>query len=638
MKVFSLLALCCISVVTWAQPAYNKEIMSLEQLDRGLIAIRQMDDSLTICWRLLESDAEHITFDLFCNDRPLAKNLTQTYIKLPNTSFDFSRQNTFSLQTTNNHHKGKGTSRHQSSTYTLPANSPLGFLDIPLNKPADIEMGQRFPCRYFPGDCTAADVNGDGQLEIILKWDPSNQHDNSHAGVTGQVYIDCYSLTPINNHKDERSPNFMWRIALGSNIRAGAHYTQIMAYDLDGDNKAEIVMKTADGTIDALGNVIGDSTAHYVNEMGHIAEGPEYLSVFEGATGRVLYTTDYVPERGPLGLWGDLKSNRSERYLACVGYLGNKNTKGQLLPSVIMCRGYYTRTTLAAWDWDGKTLSQRWFFDSYQDAELEDKNTKWVVKTPGPWGDYSSQGNHSLRVADIDNDGLDEIIYGSCTFDHDGRGLYSTKLGHGDAMHLMPMLPNDPHLYVWQCHEEHGQGSTLRDATDGRILFQIPFEEDCGRCMAADIDPTNPGVEMWSICTGGIRNYKGELIASPKGLSVNMGIWWDGDTLRELLDRNAITKYNWQNKTVDLVARFEDVTSINGTKAVPCLEADLIGDWREEVLLPTRDGEHLRLFVTPHSTQYRFKSLLQDIPYRHSVAIQNVGYNQPAELGSWLER
>ncbi len=623
MKTLPFSLLLMLSTTAMAQTAYRTEQMSTEAWNRGVIAMRQTEDSLSVSWRLLREDPEDVVFDLYMGDHCIVKNTPKTYLNLASKGLNLSTTNTFKVVAKSK--KGQVTDRLKEGSYTLPANAPLGCLDIPLDVPSEQYMDLYTSCHYFPGDCTAADVNGDGNLEIILKWDPSNQHDNSHNGYTGNVLIDCYTLTGKK----------LWRIDLGHNIRAGAHYTQVMAYDLDGDGKAEVVMKTGDGTIDGKGKVIGDSTAFWPNEFGHIIQGPEYLTVFCGETGEALYTTDYVPERGTAGMWGDIKGNRSERYLAGVGYFGN-TSGGKHLPSVVMCRGYYTRATLVAWDWDGKELKQRWMFDSYKGAELVDKGNKMVVKTPGPWGDYSSQGNHSLRVADVDGDGFDEIIYGSCTIDHNGQGLYSTKLGHGDAMHLGKMLPGDDKLYVWQCHEEHGKGSTLRDAKTGRILFQLPFDEDCGRCMAADIDPTNPGWEMWSICTGGLRNYKGEKLSNPRGLSYNMACYWDGDTLRELLDKNRITKYNWNSQKIDLVTTFVGATSINGTKAVPCLQGDLVGDWREEVLLPSTDGRHLYLFLTPYPTDYRFVCLLQDIPYRHSLAIQNVAYNQPCDLSKNL--
>ena len=633
-----------LSTVAFSQSRYHTDQMSMEALDRGLVALRPTEDSIVVQWRLLNEDPEAVMFDLFADDSLIVSNTTKTRISLPTEGLDLSHLYTFKVVA--KAQRGLILDRLKEATCTLLADAPRGYINIPLNKPDDAGIGTPYQCRYSANDCTVADVDGDGQLEIILKWDPSNAHDNSHDGYTGHVLVDCYSLTPLPERAgaDSTLSHFKWRIDLGRNIRAGAHYTQIMAYDLDGDHKAEVVMKTADGTIDGQGTVIGDSSANYVNEKGKIMSGPEYLTVFSGETGEALYTTNYVPVRGEPGLWGDSKANRIERYLAGVGYLGNTTTMKHgnkdytmQLPSVIMCRGYYTRIALVAWDWDGQELKQRWFFDSYEGAELKQKDTKMVVVKEGPWGAYSKQGNHSLIVADVDMDGYDEIIYGSCTIDHNGKGLYSTGLGHGDAMHLAPMLPNDDHLYLWQCHETLNQGCTLRDARTGQIIRQVPFEGDCGRCMAGDIDPTNPGYEMWSIHTNGILNAKGEIIANPRGLSYNMGIYWDGDVLRELLDRTTISKYNWVDKTIDRVTRFEGVHSNNGTKAVPALVGDILGDWREEVIFPTLDNRNLRIFVTPLPTPHRFPTLLQNVVYRNSITIQNVGYNQPTQMNQILK-
>ena len=594
-----------ISTAVFSQSAYSLDKMSVEKLDRGLIAMRQSEDSVSVSWRLSREDPDNVLFDLWVDGKCVIKNTKYTYLML---ACDGTKEHRFEVQA----HAGKSqkaiAERLQKASYTLPANAPIGYLDIALNRPEDYWLDVNNSCSYSPNDCAVGDVDGDGQLELIVKWDPSNSHDNSHNGFTGNVYIDCYEITGPSGLK--------WRIDLGPNIRAGAHYTQFMVYDLDGDGKAEIVMKTADGTIDGEGNVIGDSTACWVNENGHIMDGPELLTVFGGETGRALYTTDYVPGRGAPGLWGDNRGNRSERYLAGVGYFGHEKD-GKRLPSVLMCRGYYTRTALAAWDWDGSELKQRWFFDSYADG----------------WQDYSGQGNHSLHVIDVDTDGFDEIIY---TIDHDGKGLYSTKLGHGDAMHVTCFMPDDDRLQVWQCHEVKGTGSTYRDARTGEIFFQIPFADDCGRCMAADIDPTNKGVEMWSICTDGIRNVKGEKIANPKRLSQNMGNWWDGDLLRELLDKTYITKYNWKTQKIELLTSFLGVTSNNSTKSVPCLQGDILGDWREEVLLRSNDNEHIYLFLTPYTTEYRFNCFLEDIPYRLGLVVENVGYNQPTQPGFYF--
>jgi rhamnogalacturonan endolyase len=421
---------------------------------------------------------------------------------------------------------------------------------------------------------------------------------------------------------------------MGRNIRSSAHYVPFLVYDFDGDGRAELMVKTADGTRDGRGTVIGDSLADHRSKTGRILEGHEYISVFDGLTGAVLDTKPYIPERGNVADWGDSRGNRSERYLAGVGYFGNERL-GKQLASGFFCRGYYTRSVVAAWDWDGRQLANRWVFDT---------------NTP-EWRSYAGQGNHNLRVADVDGDGYDEITYGSMAIDHDGRGLYNTRMGHGDAIHLMAFDPTTDRLQVWDCHENRRDGSDFRDAATGEVIFQIKSKSDVGRCMAADIDPTNLGVEMWSVDSHGVRNLKGEVVAlaadnddpqhgnhlmiNGRWLSVNFGIWWDGDLLRELLDREIVTKYEWENHEVVTLQKFDGRFN-NGTKSNPCLAADILGDWREEVLLRNRESTELRLHVTTIPTDHRINCLMTDIPYRLSTAAQNVGYNQPSEPGFYL--
>ena len=389
----------------------------------------------------------------------------------------------------------------------------------------------------------------------------------------------------------------------------------MIAYDLDGDGKAEVVFRTSDGTVDGAGNVIGDKDADYRNENGRILTGNEYLTLFDGLTGKALSTVDYIPERGNPADWGDDRANRSDRFLACVAYLDGE------YPSVVMCRGYYTRTVLAAFDWRNGKLTNRWVFDS---------------DTPGNEA-YAGQGNHNLRVADVDGDGCDEIIYGSCTINNDGTGLYSTEMEHGDAIHLTAFDPSSSKLQVWDCHENGRDGSTFRDAETGNVIFQVRSRMDVGRCMAADIDPTNKGVEMWSLDSKGIRNIKGEVINNrTRRLPVNMATWWDGDLTRELLDGTRIFKYNHISGNSDVIFDCRECMKNNGTKSTPVLSADILGDWREELILKTRDNKNLRIFVTPHETDYRFHTFMEDPIYRISVATQNIGYNQPTQTGFYF--
>lgn len=606
-----------------AQPGYNYSKLSTERLDRGVVAIRQPDSMVFVSWRILRDDQKGQSFDIYRNGMKLNKS------SLTDGGSFFIDEHPLKEDAL---YEVKGGCA--SGQFTLCQDAPIGYIPIRLNKPEGGKVptiqDQQRPNRngwrwrdtgeyaYTANDATVADVDGDGQYEIILKWDPTNARDNSHDGYTGPTLLDCYRL----------NGEQLWRIDLGRNIRSGAHYTPFIVYDFDGDGRAELMVKTADGTRDAFGSVVGDSITDYRNKMGRILSGPEYISVFDGLTGRLLDTKPYIPERGVLKAWGDEKGNRSERYLAGVGYFGGS------LPSAIFCRGYYTRSVIAAWDWDGTSLKERWTFDT--------NNPEWRT--------YAGQGNHNLRIADVDGDGYDEITYGSMAVDHDGRGLYNTRMGHGDAIHLIAD-PKDDRLYIWDCHENKRDGSDLRDAATGKVIFQIKSGADVGRCMAADIDPTNPGVEMWSADSHGIRNMKGEIVCTARDsddpqhnnflvmngrwLSMNFGIWWDGDLLRELLDHETISKYDWQNQRIVDLQRLDGQFN-NGTKSNPCLAADILGDWREEVLIRNRESTELRLYVSTIPTSHRINCLMQDIPYRLSVAYQNVGYNQPSEPGYYI--
>lgn len=589
------------SLCMMGQSAYDFSKLKMEPLGRGVVAVRNDGDNVSVSWRYLSSDPENQAFDVYCNGKKInSKPITESTFLTHRNKAD--KESVYTV---------KPLKGGQEGSFTLSANAPKGYISIPLDKP---ELGvEPFGKEYFytANDATIGDVDGDGEYEIILKWDPTNSHDNSQDGFTGPTLIDCYRLDGTK----------LWRIDLGENVRSGAHYIHPMVYDLDGDGKAEVVLKTADGTTDAKGKVIGDRRADWRNMKGRIMSGPEYVSVFNGETGEVMATVDYIPERGNVKDWGDGYANRSDRFLAAIAYLDGEK------PSVVMCRGYYTRSVLAAFDWDGKELKTKWVFDT---------------NTPGNEA-YAGQGNHNLRVADVDGDGCDEIIYGQMAVDNDGKGLYSTGMYHGDAIHLLSDI-NDEKYYVWGCHENKKDGTSLRDAATGEVIFQFKSNKDIGRCMAADIDPRFPGVELWSPNTEGIRSFTGELI-SPKQefisevaapVPVNMAVWWDGDLLREMLDKNVISKYDWEKGGCVPMLVMEDVTWNNGTKANPNIACDILGDWREEVVMRTPDSKELRLYHTDIPTEYRFHTFLEDPIYRTSVANQNVGYNQPSEPGFYF--
>jgi len=573
-------------------PAPAQRIM--ETLNRGVIAVTSGTDSVFVGWRLLASDPTDIAFNVYRNETKLnEKPITNV------TCFTDKHGSFKNLYSVIPVIDNKEILANKAETRT----NPTYYFNFPLNTPEG----------YRPNDASVGDLNGDGNYELILHQ-AGKTHDNAHKGMTSEPIFQAYKM----------DGSMLWEINLGKNIRDGAHYTQFLVYDFDCDGKAEFICKTADGTKDGLGKIIGNKDANYVNSDGRILDGPEFLTVFDGLTGKALFTTDYIPSRYPIDGWGgiggnggnDNYGNRVDRFLACVAYLDG------IHPSVVMCRGYYGRSVIAAWDWNGKKLKKRWVFDSSKPG-LEK---------------YSGMGNHNLTVADVDNDGKDEIIYGAMTVDDDGTGLYSTNLRHGDAMHVTDLIPERPGLEVWGIHEnevpikgyENGYGAALFDAKNGEIIWGKLPGIDVGRGVAADIDSTSPGAEMWCSGSGGLWNNKGEIIGKLP-TSANFLIWWDGDLLRELLDRNKITKYRG-----NVLLEAKEYRSINGTKATPVLSADLVGDWREELILVADDGQSLGIFTTTIPTNYRFVTLMHDPQYRLSIAWQNVAYNQPPHTGFFL--
>ncbi|WP_197088543.1 rhamnogalacturonan lyase [Rufibacter radiotolerans] len=571
----------------------------VENLGRGVVAVRTNDSQVFVSWRVLGTDLPKVAFNLY---RGKLK-LNQTPISGATNYLDNTTGN--EVYTVRPVIEGKEQAASAPATvWTEP------FKRLPLQRPANGTTPKGEEYSYSPNDCSVGDVDGDGEYEIIVKWDPSNTHDNSHRGYTGNVYLDAYKMDGTQ----------LWRIDLGKNIRAGAHYTQYMVYDFDSDGKAELACKTADGTIDGAGTVIGDPLADYRNNFGYILSGPEYLTIFNGQTGASMATTNYVPGRGNVASWGDSYGNRVDRFLAGVGYFDGQR------PSLVMSRGYYTRTVVAAWDWRNGQLTQRWIFD-----------TNTPENRP-----YAGQGNHSLSINDVDRDGKDEVVYGSMTIDNNGTGLYSTGLGHGDALHVSDLDPNRPGLESWTAHESQGQyqgnGLWMRDAGTGEKLWGIPTTGDIGRAMTADIDPRHKGYEVWGAVRGGLYNAKGEVISTNKPRSMNFASWWDGDLQRELLDGTSIDKWGYANGNQIrlLSAHTYGAERNNWTKSNPGLSADILGDWREEVIYRHNNNQELLIFTTTIPTPHRLYTFMHDTQYRTAIAWQNVGYNQPPHTSFYV--
>lgn len=612
----------------------------METLDRGLVAVKT-DEGFFLSWRLMPKEYEQgAGFHLYVNGKRITEQPVFTSCNYlvsrekmeellgKEISIDKGEGSViFEVKTTDA--GGKILSQEDYDITEMGMRMDRGnraapweknYLEIPLDKPEPYTAPDGNTYEYTANDASAADLDGDGEYEIILKWD-CNGKDNSHKGYSGICLLDAYKLDGTK----------LWRIQLGHNIRCGAHYTQFMVYDFDGDGYGELICKTADGTVDGTGKILGDAGADYRNSDGFILEGPEYLTLFDGRTGEALDTVLYVPDRGTIVEYGDSLGNRVDRFLACVAYLDGEH------PSAVMCRGYYDHgrpTNLTAWDVADKKLKLRWKFraDSTQNIS------------------YTNQGFHNLAVCDVDGDGCDEIIYGACVIDEDGTGLYSTGLEHGDAMHVGRFTAESEGYDYYGIHE-HADcpfGMEARDAGTGEIRWGKFTGRDTARGLTAKIDPRYAGNQMWAMPGDCLYNYKdGKMISSTSPESVNFAIWWDGDLLRELLDHKwfgyeknislpVIYKWDWEEEKLKEILTPEGCAANNGSKGNPCLQASLFGDWREEAVWRTTDSSALRIYTTTALTEHKFYTFMADEVYRLGIAWQNTAYNQPPQTSFYI--
>lgn len=594
-KILSIAAALCIAGCMVCIPDYSEADAAsgyvVENLDRGISAI-STGSGMMVSWRFLADDSDNSIFKLYRNNALIytsnAGNAT-CYLDKDGKSTD-----TYKVETVES-----GT---VVSSDTCAMQSGSNYLEVKL----DVPKAQTSGITYSPNDCTVGDVDGDGQYELFVKWDPSNSKDNSQKGKTDKVFIDCYKIDGTK----------LWRIDLGVNIRAGAHYTQMLVADYDLDGLAEMVCKTADGTVDGVGNVIGDSSKDYRNSNGYILSGPEYYTLFEGSTGKALDTVDYNPGRGTVSKWGDSYGNRVDRFLGAVAYLDG------VKPSAVTVRGYYTRMTACAYDVVNKKLVQKWYFDTGND------------KTKLGYGD----GNHNCMPADVDNDGKQEIVLGATCLDDDGSVLWCLNTGHGDAMHLGDLLPDRNGLELWICHEDKPYGVSLVDASNGKTIFHKDGDADTGRCCAANVWAGNDGAEFWGLGND-VFDGSGNTLSCRRP-TVNFLSYWDGDLEREILDgytdKPATISKMKNDGTLTTILSTDGAYTCNTTKGTPCLSADIFGDWREELIVRASDSKSLRIYCTPYETDYRITTLMHDPQYRNQVAGQNISYNQPPHTSFYL--
>ncbi|MBN1653346.1 MAG: rhamnogalacturonan lyase [Deltaproteobacteria bacterium] len=583
----------------------------VERLNRGIVAI-QVSGGVYLGWRVFgyeydPRDANGLSYNVYRDGVNIA-NVTDSsnYLDLQGAS-----NASYSVRAII-----AGVEGEESETASA---WPNDYLRIALQPPPPGRTPSSAKCEnaneaytYSANDASVGDADGDGRYEIFLKWEPSNAKDNSQSGCTGNVYLDAYSL----------DGDRLWRIDLGINIRAGAHYTQFVVYDFDGDGRAEVAVKTAPGTKDGGGQFLhmgpaasDDDAADYrsvnnaANRTGYVLSGPEYLTVFDGNTGAERATVNFEQARGRVNNWGDDYGNRVDRFLASAAYLDDSG-----LASIVMARGYYTRSTLTAWNFRNEELTLVWKFDS-------DQTSRDASGKP-----FSGQGAHSMAVADVDSDGRQEIVYGAMLVDHDGRGRCSTGLGHGDALHVGDLVPSRTGLEVFMPHESTNVPSyDVRDAETCELIVSGPVTgKDTGRGAADDIVASNTGAEIWTNSSNAILSATTGRNVGSSPSSCNFLIWWDADESRELEDGTSISKYAGET-----LLHCGACASNNGTKSTPALTADILGDWREEVVWRESDSSALRVYTTTALTKRRIYTLMHDPQYRMQVSSEQTAYNQP---------
>jgi hypothetical protein len=559
----------------------------MENLDRGVVAVK-VTGGVYVGWRMLgteyDTTASNVSYNLYKDGNKL-QNVTDSTNYLDSAGTSTSKYSVSAVI--------KGTEGAQSDPVTPWAQN---YASIPLTSPGS---------SYSANDGSVGDLDGDGKLDIVLKWDPSDSKDNSQAGVTGDVYIDGYTLAGAK----------LFRIDLGPNIRAGAHYTQMSVGDFDGDGKAELAVKTAPGTKDGTGNYLStgtaasaDNSAVYRNASGYILTGPEWITVFRGSDGKELATIDYPVPRGVVTAWGDGYGNRCDRFNGGMAFVKEGGTATGK-PSIIQQRGYYTRLTVSSLTWHDGVLAKNWVFDS---------NDPGNSKAAGG-------GDHSCMAADTDGDGGQEIITGATTIDSAGTFKCSSGQGHGDAMHIGELVVGKG-ISVFTVHETVG-GGDCHDGATCTMYFNKTGGGDNGRGAA---DYVGVGNETAASCssshTGNLNCGTGATVTPNAGS--NFLIYWDDDEWRELESDTSITKVGGGT-----LLSCTDCASNNSSKSTPTLTADLLGDWREELVLREKTNAALRVFTTTTVTKRRIYTLMHDPTYRAQVAFENASYNQPPHVG-----
>ena len=584
-----------------------------DKLDRGLVAVKTTK-GVYCSWRIQADEYYDVKYNLYrdgtkVNAEPLdVSNFTDT---------SGSESSQYTVKAVLN-----GVEQQASKAATVFKSN---YKEIKIKHDASLKA------TYEPNDACCADVDGDGEVEILMKFNNKEEAEQLYPkngptidGVATKEYSMLACL--------KQDGTVLWWVNCGPNMGDFQNNEQnIVGYDWDMDGKAEVVMRLeegstvhmADGTTYTIGanGKNGSSWTNYREPKGSGSVewfthyGKEFLWYCEGATGKPYQCIEFPLKRledGETDLkaaWGDGYGHRSSKYFFGAPYLDGKH------PSIFLGRGIYTRHKFIAYDVDPKNhdLKVRW---------------KWTNNQPGsPW---YGQGYHNYIVADVDWDGRDEIVWGSMVIDDNGKGLSTTGLGHGDSQHIGDFNPYIHGQEMFACNEDN-PSNNYRDATTSKIYYRKTDTNDDGRCLAGNFYNDFPGAVGHSAHDTPISTVTNEHVnTNTNGLSMNFRIYWDGDLLEECFNNTEVTKPG-----VGTIATFLGAYSNNSTKATPCYQGDIFGDWREEVIERTADN-NIRIYTTNEPTKWRNYSLWYDHQYRNGMVWQPCGYNQPPHASYFL--
>jgi len=584
-----------------------------DKLDRGLIAMK-VSGGVYVSWRILGEEYYDVTYNVYrdgvkVNDTPLS---VSNY-----TDKSGSTTNTYTVAAVVN-----GQEQAQSNAVKPWTSS---YKEIRLTH-------EGIKSKLVPNDACCADVDGDGELEILMKFDNQSEIEQSfpkNGPTVNGVVTKEYSIMECLKLDGTR----LWWVNCGPNMGDFQNNEQnIVGYDWDGDGCAEVVMRAADGTTihmaDGTTYTVGNASANVRGATGgganwFVTTDGEYLLYLDGKTGKPYQCLPYPLKRLESGennlekAWGDGYGHRCSKHFFGAPYLDGRK------PSIFLARGIYTRHKMIAYDVDPSThtLKERW---------------RWYNNSNGPW---KGQGYHNYCVADVDWDGRDEIVFGSMVIDDNGKGLSTTGLGHGDAEHVSDLNPYIHGQEVYACMEDN-PGNNLRDATTSKIYHRFVAGNDDGRAMAGNFTNSFPGGLGCSAREGAISTVTGAAVSGldATGVNTNFRIYWDGDLCEETFNyingkntEGCIAKYGSWSPIYTCTGSLTN----NDTKGTPCYQGDIFGDWREEIIMRTA-ANNIRIYSTPTATKWRNYTLWHDHQYRNAMVWQMCGYNQPPHTSYFL--